>query len=86
MHRVQEEMKRAVESGYWLLYRYDPRREHPFQLDCKPPKMAYTDFLDGETRYAALRRTFPQNAEVLFAKGAEDAAARYEKYRKMEEG
>jgi len=85
MHRVQEEMKRAVDSGYWLLYRYDPRRAHPFQLDCKPPKMAYTEFLDGETRYAALRRTFPQNAEVLFAKGAEDAAARYEKYRKMEE-
>ena len=85
MQRVQEEMKRAVESGYWLLYRYDPRREHPFQLDSKAPSMDYTDFLDGETRYAALRRTFPQNAETLFAKGAEDAAARYEKYRKMAE-
>ena len=85
MHRVQEEMKRAVESGYWLLYRYDPRKEHPFQLDCKAPSMDYAAFLDGETRYAALRRTFPQNAETLFAKGAEDAAARYEKYKKMEE-
>ncbi len=85
MQRVQEEMKRAVESGYWLLYRYDPRREHPFQLDSKAPSMDYTDFLDGETRYAALRRTFPQNAETLFAIGAEDAAARYEKYKKMEE-
>ena len=86
MHRVQEEMKRAVESGYWLLYRYDPRKkDKPFQLDCKAPSMGYEDFLDGETRYASLRRTFPQNAETLFAKGAEDAAARYEKYKKMEE-
>ena len=39
MHRVQEEMKRAVESGYWLLYRYDPRQEHPFHLDSKAPTM-----------------------------------------------
>jgi pyruvate-ferredoxin/flavodoxin oxidoreductase len=85
MHRVQEEMKRAVESGYWLLYRYDPRSEHPFKLDCKAPSMGYEDFLDGETRYASLRRTFPHNAETLFAQGAEDAAARYEKYKKMEE-
>ena len=86
MNKVQEEMKRAVESGYWLLYRYDPRKaEHPFQLDCKAPSMGYEDFLDGETRYAALRRTFPQNAETLFAQGAADAAARYEKYKRMEE-
>jgi pyruvate-ferredoxin/flavodoxin oxidoreductase len=85
MHRVQEEMKRAVDSGYWLLYRYDPRREHPLQLDSKLPTMPYTDFLDGETRYASLRRTFPQNAEELFAEGSVDAAARYEKYRKMQE-
>ena len=86
MNKVQEEMRRAVESGYWLLYRCDPRKEHPFQLDCKAPKMGYEEFLDGETRYAALRRTFPQNADTLFAKGAADAAARYEKYKKMEEG
>ena len=79
-------MKRAVESGYWLLYRYDPRKkDKPFQLDCKAPSMGYEDFLDGETRYASLRRTFPQNAETLFAKGAEDAAARYERYRRMAE-
>ena len=47
--------------------------------------MDYEAFLDGETRYAALRRTFPRNAETLFAIGAEDAAKRYEKYRKMED-
>ena len=65
MHRVQEEMKRAVESGYWLLYRYDPRKEHPLHLDSKAPSMEYEEFLDGETRYSALKRTFPDNAKDL---------------------
>ena len=72
-----------MDSGYWLLYRYDPRKEHPLQLDSRAPSMDYTEFLDGETRYAALRRSFPQNAETLFAKGAEGAAERYERYRAM---
>ena len=81
MENVQQEMKRAVDSGYWLLYRYDPRREHPFQLDSKEPSMPYTDFLDGEVRYASLRRTFPQNAQELFAKGSQEAALRYQKYK-----
>ena len=80
MHRVQEEMKRAVDSGYWLLYRYDPRQEHPFHLDSKAPTMPYTEFLDGEVRYASLRRSFPENAERLFARGSEDAEQRYKKY------
>ena len=80
MHRVQEEMKRAVDSGYWLLYRYDPRKEHPFHLDSKAPTMPYTEFLDGEVRYASLRRSFPENAERLFARGSEDAEQRYKKY------
>jgi len=85
MSRVQEEMKRAVDSGYWMLYRYDPTKEHPLHIDSKAPTMAYEDFLDGETRYAALRRTFPQNAEKLFAVGAADAAKRYAHYRRLEE-
>ncbi len=85
MHRVQEEMKRAVESGYWLLYRYDPRQEHPFHLDSKAPTMPYTDFLDGEVRYASLRRSFPENADRLFAIGTEDAERRYEKYKGRED-
>ena len=84
MNRVQDEMKRAVDSGYWTLYRYDPRREQPFVMDSKAPTMDYIEFLDGETRYASLRRSFPQNAEELFASGSEDAARRYEKYKKME--
>ena len=78
MQRVQEEMKRAVDSGYWSLYRYDPRLEHPFQLDSKAPIMPYTDFLDGEVRYSSLRRSFPDNADKLFAQGAADAEARFE--------
>ena len=85
MHKVQEEMKRAVDSGYWLLYRYDPRRQHPFMLDSKAPSMGYEEFLDGETRYSALKRTFPENAEKLFAIGTADAAFRYEYYKHLEE-
>lgn len=83
MQDVQGEMRRAVQSGYWLLYRYDPQKEHPFQLDSKQPNMPYEEFLDGEVRYASLRRTFPENADQLFAKGTEDARLRYEKYSNM---
>ena len=78
MQRVQEEMKRAVSSGYWNLYRFDPRLDHPFQLDSKAPTMPYSEFLDGEVRYSSLRRTFPENADKLFEQGAADAASRYE--------
>ena len=85
MDKVQEEMKRAVRSGYWPLYRYDPRKEHPMQLDSKAPDMDYGEFLDGETRYASLKRTFPENAKTLFATAESDAKARYEKYKHMAE-
>jgi len=83
MKNVQEEMKRAVQSGYWLLYRYDPRKEHPLQLDSKEPSMPYAEFLDGEVRYASLRRTFPENAADLFERGAKEAGQRYLKYKDM---
>ena len=85
MNKVQEEMKRAVDSGYWLLYRYDPRKEQPLVVDSKQPMMAYEDFLDGETRYSALKRTFPKNAEELFSIGAKDADVRYAHYKHMED-
>ena len=85
MGKVQEEMKRAVQSGYWTLYHYDPRKDQPMHVDSKAPTMEYAEFLDGETRYASLRKTFPENAERLFAIGSEDAAKRYEKYKKMED-
>ena len=84
MANVQAEMKRAVDAGYWLLYRYDPEREQPMTVDSRAPSLAYEDFLDGETRYAALRRTFPENAEALFAAAGRDAEARYREYKQQE--
>ena len=78
MQNVQEEMKRAVDAGYWFLYRYNPNAEPRFHLDSKAPTMPYEDFLDGEVRYAALRRTFPENAKKLFAEGTRLAKERYE--------
>ncbi len=78
MAKVQDEMKRAVEAGYWHLYRYNPTAEPKFTLDSKKPSIPYEEFLDGEVRYASLKRSFPENAKSLFAKGAEQAKARYE--------
>ena len=85
MGTTQEEMKRAVESGYWTLYHYDPRLETPLVMDCKEPSLDYEEFLCGETRYASLKKTFPENAEKLFAEGAKQAKERYEKYKAMGE-
>ena len=85
MSGVQGEMKRAAESGYWPLYRYDPRLEHPMQLDSKEPSMSYVDYLNGENRYVSLKKAFPEEAERLFEKGAEQAQERYERYRRLSE-
>ena len=79
MSRVQDEMKKAVDAGYWHLYRYNPAAEIPFQLDSKAPTIPYEEFLDGEVRYASLKRTFPENAAELFAEGAKLAEERYRK-------
>ncbi len=84
MANVQAEMKRAVDAGYWLLYRYDPEKARPMTVDSKAPTMPYEDFLDGETRYAALKRTFPENAETLFSAAAREADERYRGYRQQE--
>ena len=82
MAKVQDEMKRAVDAGYWFLYRYNPAAEPRFTLDSKAPSLDYEAFLDGEVRYASLRRTFPGNAKTLFAEGARLARERYEKLAK----
>jgi pyruvate-ferredoxin/flavodoxin oxidoreductase len=82
MAKVQDEMKRAVEAGYWHLYRYNPDATPKFTLDSKAPTLDYEEFLDGEVRYAALRRTFPENADALFSEGARLAQERYEKLAK----
>ena len=83
MHDVQGEMKRAVESGYWSLYRYDPRKENPLTLDSKKPTMDYLDFVAGENRFASLTKSFPEEAERLFEQGKEDAQRRFDHYRRM---
>ena len=83
MHDVQGEMKRAVESGYWSLYHYDPRKESPMTLDSKEPTRDYLDFVAGENRFASLTKSFPEEAERLFEQGKEDAQRRFDHYRRM---
>ena len=85
MGSVQAEMKKAVESGYWYLYRYDPRKEVPMQLDSKEPNIELEEFLDGENRYSVLKKTFPENAKELFEIAKTDSRNKYEKYKKMTE-
>lgn len=86
---AQEEMKRAVACGYWHLYRYNPLLRHegknPFVLDSREPKESFREYLMGETRYAALTRTFPEIADELFAKAEAFAAEKYEIYKKLAE-
>ncbi|NMA25280.1 MAG: pyruvate:ferredoxin (flavodoxin) oxidoreductase, partial [Clostridiales bacterium] len=86
---IREE-KKAVDSGYWHLYRYDPRRkeagENPFQLDSKTPVLPNREFLDGEIRYSQLLNTSPDEAEKLFRRGEEHARQRLRAYEKMSEG
>ena len=85
MANVQNEMKRAVDAGYWTLYRYNPNAEKPMKVDSKAPTLDYEEFLDGENRYAALKRTFPENAETLFKVAKEDAGVKYQKYKSLED-
>lgn len=66
MRDSQKEEKRAVDSGYWINYRYDPRKEEqPFQLDSKDPTLDIHEFLGGQARYNYLRKTYPDEAEKL---------------------
>ena len=87
MGKAQAEAKKAVDAGYWPLYRYNPTLEaegkNPFTLDSKPAKISYEDFIMGEVRYASLKKVFPDIADKLFAKAAEEAKEKYEEYEKM---
>ncbi len=87
MSIAQTEEKKAVEAGYWHLFRFDPRLElegkNPFQLDSKEPKGSYEDFIMGEVRYNSLLRSNPERAKELFAKAQADAKAKYEKLVEM---
>ncbi|MFU0800137.1 MAG: pyruvate:ferredoxin (flavodoxin) oxidoreductase [Xylanivirga thermophila] len=90
MGRSQNQEKRAVESGYWHLYRYNPELKdegkNPFTLDSKEPTASFRDFIGSEVRYTSLLKTFPEHAEELFAKAEADAKERYERYKKLAEG
>ena len=85
MTNCQGEMKRAVDCGYWNLFRYDPSAEKPFALDSKEPAGGYRDFLMNEARYARLTNEFPERAEELFAKSEVNAKARYEHLLKLKQ-
>ncbi|NLM19795.1 MAG: pyruvate:ferredoxin (flavodoxin) oxidoreductase [Clostridiaceae bacterium] len=86
----QTRMKDAVETGYWHLWNYDPRKtekgENPFTLTSKPPKRDYRDFINREVRYTALNRKYnKEQVEEIFDKAAEAAEERYQVYIRMAE-
>ena len=83
MTNCQAEMKKAVDCGYWNLFRYNPAAEQPFTLDSKEPAGGYREFLMNEARYSRLTREFPERAEGLFSKSEENAKARYEHLLKL---
>jgi len=89
MGKTQNEEKLAVESGYWPLYRYDPRLakegKNPFQLDSKEPNGTLKEFIMGEVRYNSLTRTFPDEAKRLHNLLEKDVNDRYKKYKVMTE-
>ena len=81
MVNCQNEMKKAVDCGYWNMFRFNPalkaEGKNPFTLDSKPATGAYKDFLLNEARYASLTRSFPARAEELFAQSEKAAQERY---------
>lgn len=90
MGKVQLEMKRAVQSGYWHLYRYNPiyakEGKNPFVLDSKKPAIKLREFLAGEMRFVELKNTFPDMADKLIAEIEKEAEEKYLLYYKMANG
>jgi pyruvate-ferredoxin/flavodoxin oxidoreductase len=88
MAKAQEQMKHAVDSGFWQLYRYNPLLEqegkNPFLLDSKEPDWSlFQGFLGSEVRYTSLKKSFPEEAAVLFKAAEENAKWRYKSYARM---
>ncbi len=85
MSNGQAEMKKAVEAGYWQLYRYNPelaeQGKNPFTLDSKDPTGNYQEFISGETRYKSLAKTHPEIAQQLFERAELEAKQRLETYK-----
>ena len=81
MTNCQTEMKKAVESGYWNMFRYNPalkaEKKNPFTIDSKPATADYKEFILNEARYSSLTRSFPERAEKLFDQAAKNAVIRY---------
>lgn len=90
MSKSQQEEKLAVDTGYWILYRYNPmlarEGKNPFILDSKEPKLDYETFLKNEIRYRSVMQDFPEIARQLFAQAAQEAKKRFEYYKKLAEG
>lgn len=89
MSQTQQEEKLAVDTGYWLLYRYNPLQaeegKNPLSLDSREPKLDYQDFLNNEVRYRTLVQQFPEQAKILFERAAQEAKERYQLYKKLAE-
>jgi pyruvate-ferredoxin/flavodoxin oxidoreductase len=90
MGKAQENIKEAVESGYWHLYRYNPELKkegkNPFILDSKDPKSSFRDFIMGQVRYSSLAQEFPDVADKLFEMSEDDAKERYNNYKRLADG
>ncbi|WP_049690435.1 pyruvate:ferredoxin (flavodoxin) oxidoreductase [Anaerococcus jeddahensis] len=88
MGKTQRREKEAVASGYWHLWRFNPllkeEGKNPFVLDSKDPTESFQEFLQGEVRYASLKKAFPEDADRLYAEAEEAAKERLESYKKME--
>ena len=84
MSYAQDESKLAVKSGYWVLYRYDPKLrlegKNPFMLDFTDPKYDLREFLMGEVRFNSLQRTFPEKAEALLSEARAYCRDRWARY------
>jgi len=89
MAHTQDEEKKAVDTGYWLLYRYNPELKkegkNPLILDSKEPKLPLKDFLEGERRYASLKQTFPEKVDDYWEEFARFAAEKYQMYKRLSE-
>ncbi len=89
MAKAVDNCKRAVNSGYWPLFRYDPRLakqgKNPLQLDSKAPSISFEEFAQAENRFRIVKKSNPENAEALLEASAKDAATRYDLYQKLAE-
>jgi len=89
MSKSVQEAKKAVDSGYWHLYRFDPdlmdQGKNPFSLDSKEPTTPFREFIMGEVRYSSLLSAFPDNAEELFMGAEKYAKIRYDSYKRLAE-